>query len=125
MFRRLAVIAVLLTMVALLGYSGTGSAAPTSVVMPSQQWTFEVDNGGGCELFDIGAKHSWTDVHFPNDFGTYSGGGKSITVQWGDKSLTFEGHYFPSAKEYIGLITGNDIAQLVSGYVTTWDGVPC
>jgi hypothetical protein len=110
----------------LLGYSGIGSAAPAAPrVTTGQQWTFEVDNGGGCELFQIGAKHSWTDVHFPDDFGTYTGGGNSITIQWGDKSLAFQGHFFPSANEYIGLITGNDIAQLVAGDVSTWDGVSC
>ena len=60
-------------MVTLLWSTTTGSAAPATNVMPGQQWTFEVDNGGGCELFDIGTKHDWTDPHFPNDFGTYKG----------------------------------------------------
>lgn len=80
---------------------------------------------GGCEFFDIGAKHQWTDIHFPDDFGTYTGGGKTISLQWGDKSLSFEGHFFVSANEFVGLTNGNDVAQLVQGDVSTWDGVPC
>ena len=107
------------------GSNGIGSAAPKLNVTAGQQWTFEVDNGGGCELFDIGAKHQWTDIHFPDDFGTYTGGGKTISLQWGDKSLSFEGHFFASANEFVGLANGNDVAQLVQGNVSTWDGVPC
>jgi hypothetical protein len=125
MVRRMVSMTAGLAMVAVLGFSATGSASPRVMVKSGQQWTFEVDNGGGCELFNIGTKHSWTDPDFPNDFGTYAGGGKSISVQWGDKSLSFKGYLFPSANEYIGLVTGNDIAQLVEGAVSTWDGVSC
>jgi len=125
MVRRVTVMTALLAMVATLGFSGVGSASALARVKPGQVWTFEVDNGGGCEIVDVGAKHAWSDPDFPNDFGTYSGGGRSVTLTWGDKTLTFTGDYFGSANEFIGLITGNDIAQLVNGDVSTWDGISC
>jgi hypothetical protein len=125
MVRRMVAMTAGLALVAMFGFSGVGSASPRLIVKNGQQWTIEVDNGGGCELFNIGAKHTWSDPDYPNDYGTYSGGGKTINVHWGDKSLSFTGDYFASATEYIGLSTGNDIAQLVEGHVSTWDGVTC
>jgi hypothetical protein len=125
MIGRTVAVAAGIATVALLASGGTGSAAPAANVAPGQQWTFEVDNGGGCELFDMGTKHSWTDIHFPYDFGTYAGGGNSITIQYGDKALSFQGHYFAGPNEFIGRTNGGSIAQLVEGAVSTWDGVPC
>lgn len=95
-----------------------------SNIQVGQQWTLEVDNCGGCEIDQIGTHHTWTDIHFPNDFGTYSGGRSKVTLSFSDRDETFIGDWYRSADEYIGLDNG-DIAQLVEGAVSTWDGVSC
>jgi hypothetical protein len=124
MLRRVALTSVGLSMAIVSVLGSPASASGRLIVKTGQQWTLEVDNGGGCEIEQIGTHHTWTDIHFPNDSGTYTGGRSKVTLTFSGKSEVFTGDWFSSNDEYIGL-DNSDIAQLVEGAVSTWDGVPC
>lgn len=133
MLRRAVVAATGLAMATSFGLAGAGAvsaAVPTLKIANGAIWTIEVF-GGGCQQ----EKFNTTSHHFkgvnPIYGGTWSGGGKAITMAWAgvnDQGLTFSGTFGSSPKRYTGSFGGpltGENGQLVKGAVASFGGDNC
>ena len=131
MLRRAAVVAAAIATTAGVGLAGVGtaSAVPTSPHIKSgAQWTAEL-NPAGCEVDTFAANHTFSGDQY-GDKGTWTGGGKAITMTWTAgfvTGLTFTGTFTERpTREYVGNFGGvtAQSGQLVKG-VSTFHGATC
>jgi hypothetical protein len=116
-----------------LGLSGgvASATAPALKVQPGSRWTLEdhgIEHTGGCEIDTMRANGTFTSDLF-GDSGTWSGGGRTITMTWtagSDSGVTFSGTFTRTpVKEYSGSLSTGDLGVLVKGIVHTFHGQVC
>jgi hypothetical protein len=106
--------------VGLIGADAASAATPAVLhVTAGSKWTAEL-NGVGvsfCEVDTFAANHTFTaDVQ--NDRGTWSGGGRTITMKWTHGSLqgsVFMGTWARTAKAYEDVPNGALVKGVVAG----------
>jgi hypothetical protein len=127
MLRRVAVLAAGLATTASVGLAGAGAASaasPALHIVAGSRWTVEVTQGNGCEVAHFEANHTfWVHPVGNGDVGTWSGGGKSITLTWTsgpDTGTIFEGTFHTTPiEQYVGTYSftgGSSPGELVKGH---------
>lgn len=121
MLRRMAVLAAGLG-VGLAGASAASAASTALHITAGSKWTAEMKiSGGGCEVDKFAANHTFSSKD--GDSGTWSGGGKTISMLWtagGATNTTFSGTFTKTPVEkYVGTFdSGSYPGWLVKGAVS-------
>jgi hypothetical protein len=124
--RRVAMVATGLAMAGSFGLGGAATSGATGLkITPGSHWTSETKNHG-CEIETF--KANGTFKSDDGNTGTWSGGGKTVTMTWTSgppNGLVFNGTFTKSpTKRYVGTFDTYK-SQLVPGAQRTYQGSTC
>lgn len=126
--RRAVAVATGLAMATTFGLAGTGvatAAAPALHVHNGSQWTAEFGDQGGCEVDTFASNGTFTG--HDGDAGTWSGGGKTLSMTWTmgpAKGLGFRGTFTKTPKEEYKYTINGVTSRVVQG-IHSYKGQTC